>query len=119
MSSLAIYEDVREVADLVLAHHGGEYECHSHGAAVHFTHRFYRFRKLYRKTYHADGSRCKYDQIIVPRVKPDSATIKFKLRQHVGTFKPAGRPAVDVDSDDELFNIASQIRKRLQQGDKE
>ncbi len=110
---LGIYTDVKEVADLALAHNGGEYRCETHGHAVNFTQRFYRFRKLFNEVHHADGSPCIYDRLILPRVKPGETIVLLHIRQQVGTFAPATRTAIDITTDDELFDLASSIAKKL------
>jgi len=111
---LGMYNDVKEVADLALDHGGGEYQCATHGDAMNFTHRFYRFRKLYNEIHHSDGSPCKYDKLMLPRVPKDSSTVRLNLRQHVGTFKPAtDSRAVDISADDDLFDVASSIAKKI------
>lgn len=112
-NKLGIYADVREVADLALAHNGGSYELPDKGTAVNFSHRFYNFRKLYREVYHSDGSSCVYDKLIIPRVT--SSTVTFKIRQQAGIFKPAHSSPVDLAlaPDEDLFNIAQQIAANL------
>jgi len=107
---LGIYADVREVADLALAHGGGSYECTDTGTAQNFAHRFYRFRQLFREIHHADGSLCPYDRLILPRVETE--TVTFRIREHQGTFRPAGGKPMTHD-DDELFNIATQLAAKL------
>lgn len=111
---LGIYADVRDVADLALLHGGGSFECETIGMARNFSHRFYRFRKLYGEVYHADGSPNKYDVLICPAIKDN--TVHFRIRQPIGTFRPAAAPAFDVGlaDDEELFNIAQEVARKLQ-----
>ena len=114
---LGIYADVREVADLALAHGGGEYECEDTGTAQNFAHRFYRFRQLFREVHHSDGSPCDHDRLILPRVA--SPTVIFRIREHQGTFRPASRVTVATEfDDDELFNIAAQIAAKVKGDEK-
>ena len=108
---LGIYADVREVADMALTHRGGSYDCADLGAAINFSHRFYRFRQLYRDIYHGDSSSCKYDTLVLPRVK--TPTVVFKIREPLGTFRPAGGTSAIINDDDELFNIATQLAAKL------
>lgn len=110
---LGIYADVREVADLALKHGGGSYDLADKGSAVNFSHRFYRFRQLYREVYHTDGSPCHYDRLILPRVTDN--TVRFKIREHIGTFKPAGKPSIPtgLSPDEDLFSIAQQIAAKI------
>lgn len=113
-SRLGIYSDVREVADLALAHGGGTYDCSDRGMAQNFAHRFYRFRKLYREIHHADGSPCKYDGLVLPRVT--DASVKFNLREHRGVFRPSQRASIAtaLAPDEDLFDIAAQIAAKIQ-----
>lgn len=110
---LGIYSDVREVADMALAHRGGTYDCADTGMAQNFAHRFYRFRTLFREIHHADGSPCKYDALICPRVT--NASIHFRLREGIGVFRPSssGRVAKALAPDEDLFDIAQQIAARI------
>lgn len=109
-TGLAIYSDVQEVADMVLAHRGGDYECSTYGQARHFQQRFYKFRQLYRKTH---GEPCPYDAIIIKHfVDPDSV-VRFRMRQHVGTFRPVGASVVDSFENDELFALATKIARQI------
>lgn len=112
-SRLGIYADVREVADLALAHGGGTYDLPDRGTAQNFAHRFYRFRKLFREIHHADGSPCKYDTLILPRVT--DASVQFKLREHQGVFRPSQRASAPVAlaPDEDLFDVAAQLAAKL------
>ena len=111
---LGIYSDVREVADLALAHNGGTYDCADRGHAQNFAHRFYRFRKLFREVHHADGSPCRYDALIIPRVVDEH--VHFQMREHRGVFRPAQRASTPtaLAPDEDLFNIAADIAAKLQ-----
>ena len=109
-TGLSLYTDIQEVADLVLAHRGGDYECNSYSAAVHFTHRFYKFRKLYREVY---GEPCKYDTIIARRVEKDTKVVRFRIRQHVGVFTPVGGSVAELSTTDDLFDVAEALAKKL------
>lgn len=113
---LGMYNDVREVADLALAHGGGSYDCEDHGAAVHFQQRFYRFRKLYAEMFHEDGTDSPYDVLKLPRVPPDSSTVRIEIRQHVGTFRPAGpgRVVTGLIGEDDLFQAAAELARKIQ-----
>lgn len=111
---LGIYSDVREVADLALQHRGGTYDCADRGMAQNFAHRFYRFRKLYREVHHADGSPCKYDSLVVPRVVDEH--VHFQMREHRGIFRPSQSApvATALAPDEDLFDIAAQIAAKIQ-----
>jgi len=111
---LGIYADVREVADLALAHGGGTFDLADKGAAVNFAHRFYRFRKLFREIYHADGSPCRYDTLVCPRVT--DASVHFRIREAAGVFRPSRSASIAtaLAPDEDLFNIAAEIAAKLQ-----
>ena len=109
-TGLAIFTDVQEVADLVLEHNGGNYECETYGQAVHFVQRFYKFRVKYRKIY---GEPCPYDKFIAGKISEGETTVRFRLRQHVGTFTPADRKSASLTTGEELFDIAEQIAKNI------
>lgn len=110
---LGIYADVREIADLALQHNGGTYECSDKGSAVNFSHRFYRFRKLFREVHHADGSPCRYDALFVPRVI--DASVHFRLREPRGVFRPSrvASAPIALAPDEDLFDVAAQIAAKL------
>lgn len=113
LNRLGIYADVREVADMLLAHGGGTYTLPDRGAAQNFAHRFYRWRILYRDLHHADGSECPYDKLICARVKDEH--LHFTIRRAQGVFKPSGPSAGTAPTfDDDLFNIAEQIARKIQ-----
>lgn len=94
---LGMYADVRSVLDAALAHGGGSFECASHGDAIHWRQRAYRFRKLYAEIIGA-GRESVYDVLVLPRLAPDSATVRIEVRQSVGIFTPAG-PAIATEDD--------------------
>jgi hypothetical protein len=112
-SRLGIYADVREVADLALAHNGGSYDLPDRAAAINFSHRFYRFRRLYGEIYHSDGSPNPYDKLIIPR--PVDQTLHFRIRENIGTFRPAKQRSIPtaLAPDEDLFNIAQQLVAKI------
>jgi hypothetical protein len=113
-SRLGIYADVREVADMALTHGGGSYDCGDINIARNFSHRFYRFRRLYGAVYHADGSSNPYDKLILPA--PRDGTITFRVREPIGVFRPARGPRIAsaLTGEDELFEVAENLRRKLQ-----
>lgn len=107
---LGMYQDVREVLDAALAAGGGAYECETHGQAVHWRQRAYRFRKLYAEQY---GGVSPYDALVLPRC--DDATVYINLRKQVGVFKPANKmpePEPMFESDP-LLDAAELFARKL------
>lgn len=111
---LGMYADVRAVLDSALAAGGGTFQCESHGAAVHWRQRAYRFRKLYAETL---GLRAMspYDVLVLPRLADDSAEVTITIRQTAGVFTPAN-DVLAPTSNDELLEAAEALRRRLEGG---
>lgn len=109
---LGMFADVREVLDAALAHGGGEFECASHGDAVHWRQRAYQFRKRYAETLGPKGM-SPYDILVLPRLRPDSATVVIQVRQSAGVFRPAG-PALVVPEEDALLDFAANLAKKIE-----
>lgn len=82
MSRLALFADVKSIADSALAAGGGQYTLPSHGEAVHWRQRFYSFRKAYAKAFGANP----YDQLILRRIDKDSSTVTIDFRRPTGVF---------------------------------
>jgi len=101
MSRLSQFFDVKQVADQALAAGGGTYTLPTHGDAVHWRQRFYRFRKAWHKEF-ADPA---YDSIILRRVAEGSATVHIEIQRVLGNFVPAGesQPSADLFAEAELF----------------
>lgn len=106
-----MYQDIRDILDATLSSGGGTYECGTHGQAVHWRQRVYRFRKLYAETLGLTKE-SPYDSIVIPRVPPESSTCVLQLRKQVGTFTPSfeSAPFEDVDP---LLEEAEAIARRL------
>lgn len=111
---LGMYADVREVLDSALAHGGGTFQCPSHGAAVHWRQRAYRFRKLYAETL-GPTKMSPYDVLVLPRLAHDSAEVAITIRQTAGVFKPANDGLASTSNDD-LLQAAEDLRRRLEGG---
>lgn len=110
---LGIYTDVQEILDAALAAGGGTYTCSTHGQAVHWRQRAYRFRKLYAEIHGAKQASL-YDRITMPRVEPDEVHVTLTLRQHVGTFTPLeGGTPLDLTTGDDLLEEALRLAKDL------
>jgi len=113
---LGMYADVRQILDAALAAGGGTFECDTHGAAVHWRQRAYRFRKLFAETLGLNKE-SPYDIIVMPRIPEDSSTVHITIRRSIGTFKPleGGRPFQPVM--DELDEAAAEIAAKIERGD--
>jgi hypothetical protein len=109
---LGMYADVRAILDQALAAGGGSYALASHGAAVHWRQRAYRFRKLFAEIL-GDGKPSPYDSIVMTRVDADSSTINILIRQITGTFVPSSEPAYLPAVEDDLLDIALGLADKL------
>lgn len=107
---LTQYLDVRQVLDSALSSGGGSYALDTHGAAVHWRHRAYTFRK---KFYEQTGD-ARYDVLLFKRVPQDSSTVMIELVKPKGTFVPAGRPVSEPV--DDLTAVAEALAKKLDDG---
>lgn len=107
---LGMFADIRAVLDQALAHGGGTFQCPTHGAAVHWRQRAYKFRKLYAETL-GPRAMSEYDGLILPRLAPESSTVEIQIRQPAGTFVPAN-DAVPIN--DELLNEAMALARRIE-----
>jgi hypothetical protein len=119
---LGLYDDVRQILDAALSSGGGAFDLPSHGLAVHWRQRAYKFRKLYANTL-ADGdtfAMSPYDKLTMPAIPDDSTTVVIKLREVVGTFTPNREPYVPLEVPvvgDELFEAAKSIAEKIKGGD--
>jgi hypothetical protein len=111
VNRLGMYADVRQVLDSALAHGGGRFQCASHGDAVHWRQRAYKFRKAYAEVL-GPKAMSQYDALVLPRLAPDSATVVIEVRQSVGVFTPAG-PPVGPPMDDDLLDVVAAISRKL------
>ncbi len=111
---LGIYVDVRSILDAALAAGGGTFQCESHGAAVHWRQRAYRFRKAYAETL-GPKAMSPYDVLVLPRLAPGSAEVVITIRQMVGVFTPVHEGLAPADNDD-LLQAATALAERLTGG---
>lgn len=109
---LGMYADIRSVLDAALAAGGGTFRCDSHGAAVHWRQRAYRFRKLYAETL-GPRAMSPYDVLILPRLLEDGCEVTIVIRQTAGVFTPHEQAPT---SNDELLEAAESLRRRLEGG---
>lgn len=109
---LGMYADVRQVLDSALASGGGTFRCESHGAAVHWRQRAYRFRKLYAETI-GPQRMSPYDVLVLPRLAEDSSEVAITIRQTSGIFTPA-HDAQAPTGNDELLEVAQELSRKLE-----
>lgn len=118
---LGMYDDVRQILDAALTSGGGQFDLPTHGLAVHWRQRAYKFRKLYAQTLASDDSfsMSPYDRLTMPQIPDDSATVVINIREVVGTFTPNREGYVSTEVSvpgDELFNVAAGIAKKIKEG---
>lgn len=109
---LGMYQDVRDILDAARSAGGGTYECSTHGQAVHWRQRAYKFRKLYAELLGPNES-SPYDQMVLPRVDVDSSTVIIAIRRQIGKFTPNDEPTDDLLVGDDLLDEALEIAKRI------
>lgn len=107
---LGMYSDIRAVLDEALTSGGGTLECATHGAAVHWRQRAYRFRKLFAETIAAESP---YDTLVLPRC--DTNVVRIELRRSAGQFIPAHAPTPPPE--DDIFDFAAALAKRIDEGE--
>lgn len=112
VNRLGMYADIRSILDAALAAGGGTFTCDSHGAAVHWRQRAYRFRKLYAETLGLKVM-SPYDVLVLPRLPEDGCEVTIVIRQTAGVFTPAN-DAQAPTSNDELLEAAESLRRRLE-----
>lgn len=118
---LGMYDDVRQILDAALTSGGGQFDLPSHGMAVHWRQRAYKFRKLYAQTLAADDSfsMSPYDRLTMPQIPDDSSTVVINVREVVGTFTPNREPYAPTDvpvPGDDLFEVAKGIAEKVKKG---
>jgi hypothetical protein len=118
---LGMYDDVRQILDTALASGGGSFDLPTHGLAVHWRQRAYKFRKLYAEILASDKSlsMSPYDRLTMPQIPDDSSTVVINVREVIGTFTPNREPYAPIEvaaPGDELFDVARDIAKKIQDG---
>lgn len=110
---LSIYDDVRAILDESLRVGGGSFTLATHGQAVHWRHRAYKFRKLYAETLPTISP---YDRLIFPRIPPESSTVVIELRQQTGLFLPKETEwqLPETKPLDDLEEIALALARKLE-----
>jgi hypothetical protein len=119
---LGLFDDVRAILDTALTSGGGEFELSSHGQAVHWRQRAYKFRKEYAKILMANDSlsMSPYDRLTMPIIPKDSSTVVIKVREIIGTFTPNREPYSPVEVPvigDDLLDVAKDIAKKIKGGE--
>lgn len=114
---LGMYEDVKRILDAALATGGGTYTLASHGLAVNWRHRAYRFRKLY-ATIHGEDKMSPYDRLTFKAVEADSSTVTIALmgESQAGVFTPReGGDPLDISvPDEDLLIFAESLKKKIE-----
>lgn len=107
---LGMYADVRAVLDAALAANGGTFALDTHGRAVHWRQRAYKFRKLFAET----TTSSPYDALTLPVIPDESSTVVIRLVAQPGIFTPADPTAtLPAEPDDELLATALNLAKDL------
>lgn len=113
VNRLGMYADIKAVLDSALAAGGGTFTCESHGAAVHWRQRAYKFRKLFAETL-GPNKMSPYDVLVLPRLVEGSCEVSIIIRQMAGVFTPANdMPPAD---EDDLLGAAEALARRLSNG---
>jgi hypothetical protein len=102
---------VREILDAALASGGGQVELPTHGEAVHWRQRAYKFRKLYAQTVPHSS----YDQLSL-RDPGAGCVVEIRKAGQLAKFSPAqGEAAIAVPepTNDPLFDLAKSIADKL------
>lgn len=118
---LGLYDDVRQILDAAMASGGGEFVLTTHGQAVHWRQRAYKFRKLFATILSQDKSLAMspYDRLTMPQIPDDSSTVIINVREIVGTFTPNREGYVPTQvavPGDELFDVAADIVRKIKEG---
>lgn len=119
---LGLYDDVRQILDAAMTSGGGTFDLPSHGMAMHWRQRAYKFRKLYAQTLASDDSfsMSPYDKLTMPMIPDDSSTVVINIREVIGTFTPNREPMVPIGvpvPGDELFDVAASIARKIKEGE--
>ena len=122
VNRLGLYDDIRQVLDAALKLGGGKHNCPSHGMAVHWRQRAYKFRKLYAEILSSGDkfAMSPYDKLTLPQIPKDSKTVIINVREAVGTFIPNREPYTSIDipiPGDDLFDVAKSIANKIREGE--
>ena len=103
---VGMYQHIREVLDQALSSSGGIYDAGSYGAAVHWRHEAYKFRKLFAEQ--TPNVPSTYDRLILRAINPDETFVKIEIRKSDGKFTPYNIPESN-EPDDELLTFAKNL----------
>lgn len=106
---LGQYDDVRTILDVALSTNGGEVELPTHGEAVHWRQRAYRFRKLFAETISANSP---YDKLSFPRIEEGSRKVLIKVGVTKAVFTPANSVAAPIDESDPHLQASLAIARK-------
>jgi hypothetical protein len=110
---LGMFADVKEILDAALAANGGTYNLPTPGAAVHWRHRAYTFRKKFAESLPAN-TLSPYDRLTLPRLEKGQTEVHIVVREAAGTFTPNETAAPPSD---DLLDEALALAEKLNQGD--
>lgn len=116
---LGMYSDVQQVLDAALASDGGEYVLDTHGKAIHWRQRAYKFRKLYAEIL-GPNTQSPYDAIIIRRPVEGSGKLILDIRRLEGEFRPTNPPTdfnPSLPEEDDLLGIAEGLARKLEEGE--
>lgn len=106
------FTDVKQVLDEALRLGGGTYVLATHGEAVNFRHRAYKFRKSYFETFRDP----KYDALTLPRIDPESTEVVINVAKAKGLFVPHEGEAITHPTTS-LDEAAAQLAEKILKGD--
>ncbi len=105
--TLAMYHDIQRVLDAAIASAGGIFRCETHGRAVHWRQRAYKFRKLYRDLVNQQNS--PYDTLTFREIGPKENFVTIAVIETPGEFIPNNPADAPAPVDDELLAEALRI----------
>jgi hypothetical protein len=119
---LGMYDDVRAILDTALTSGGGQFDLPSHGLAVHWRQRAYKFRKLYAQVMSSgdDFAMSPYDKLTMPTIPDDSSTVVINVREIIGTFTPNREPSAPIEMPvvgDDLLEVAKSVAAKIREGE--
>lgn len=110
---LGMFADVKEILDAALAANGGTYSLPTPGAAVHWRHRAYTFRKKFAESLPAN-TLSPYDRLSLPKLEKGQTEVRIVVREASGTFTPN---EVAEQASDPLLDEALALASKLNEGD--
>lgn len=109
-SRLGLYADLQPVLDAAIAAGGGTYTLATHGDAVHWRQRVYKFRKLWQQ----ERGPSRYDALLLRRIPDDSSEVIMEVRVAQGIFTPGfTAPPPSIAGLDAAEDAAFALARRL------